>query len=63
MLRQGLNPERVDWLELTQGPIEHMHQYAQIDIALDPIPNGGCTTTCEAFGWGFQQSPWLAPIM
>ena len=48
MLRQGLDPDRVDWLALTDGPVEHMQQYANIDIALDPIPNGGCTTTCEA---------------
>ena len=52
MLRQGLDPERVDWLALTSGPVEHMQQYAQIDIALDPIPNGGCTTTCEALWMG-----------
>ena len=52
MLRQGLDPDRVDWLALTKGPLEHLAQYAQIDIALDPIPNGGCTTTCEAMWMG-----------
>ena len=52
MLRQGLDPERVDWLALTRGPVEHMQQYTHIDIALDPIPNGGCTTTCEALWMG-----------
>ena len=52
MLRQGLDPERVDWLSLTKGPTEHLQQYAYIDIALDPIPNGGCTTTCEALWMG-----------
>ena len=52
MLRQGLNPERVEWLEITEGPVEHLQQYAHIDIALDPCPNGGCTTTCEALWMG-----------
>ena len=52
MLRQGLDPDRVDWLALTDGPVEHMQQYANVDIALDPIPNGGCTTTCEAMWMG-----------
>jgi len=52
MLRQGIDPERVDWLALAKGPVEHMRQYARIDIALDPIPNGGCTTTCEALWMG-----------
>ena len=52
MHRQGLDPQRVEWLALTKGTLEHLEQYAQIDIALDPIPNGGCTTTCEALWMG-----------
>jgi predicted O-linked N-acetylglucosamine transferase (SPINDLY family) len=52
MIRNGIDPERIDWLALTKGPREHMQQYARIDIALDPIPNGGCTTTCEALWMG-----------
>jgi protein O-GlcNAc transferase len=52
ILRHGIDPDRVDWLSLAKGPVEHLRQYAQIDIALDPIPNGGCTTTCEALWMG-----------
>ena len=58
MVRQGLDPERVDWLALTKGPVEHMQQYAHMDIALDPIPNGGCTTTGEALWMVCPPSPW-----
>jgi protein O-GlcNAc transferase len=52
MLRFGLDPERVHWLPLAPTPEEHLQQYRHIDIALDPIPNGGCTTTCEALWMG-----------
>jgi len=52
MRRQGLDPERVEWLALTPGCAEHLKQYRHLDIALDPVPNGGCTTTCEALWMG-----------
>jgi len=52
MRRQGLDPERVEWLALTAGCTEHLQQYRHLDVALDPVPNGGCTTTCEALWMG-----------
>ena len=52
LVKAGINPARVHWLPLTATPAEHLLQYRYIDIALDPLPNGGCTTTCEAIWMG-----------
>ena len=52
MRRCGLDPERVVWLPLAPSHREHLQQYAQVDVALDSFPNGGCTTTCEALWMG-----------
>jgi predicted O-linked N-acetylglucosamine transferase (SPINDLY family) len=52
MHRCGLDPARVEWLQLTVDATDHLLQYRHMDIALDPFPNGGCTTTCEALWMG-----------
>ena len=52
MRRCGLDPEAVIWLPSAPRPVDHLRQYGLIDIALDPFPNGGCTTTCEALWMG-----------
>ena len=52
MLQHGVDPGRVEWLPLTNTAHEHLEQYRYLDIALDPLPNGGCTTTCEALWMG-----------
>ena len=52
MHRVGLNPERITWIPLTGGHTEHLQQYQHVDVALDPLPNGGCTTTCESLWMG-----------
>ena len=33
MLVQGLDPDRVEWLPLTRGPLEHLQQYSKLDVA------------------------------
>jgi len=52
MRRCGLDPAAVIWLPTCPKPEDHLRQYGLIDIALDPFPNGGCTTTCEALWMG-----------
>ncbi|MBW0181061.1 MAG: hypothetical protein KXJ50_08350 [Vulcanococcus sp.] len=52
MRRCGLDAETVIWLPSCPKPEDHLRQYGMIDIALDPFPNGGCTTTCEALWMG-----------
>ncbi|QNI46830.1 glycosyl transferase 41 family protein [Synechococcus sp. A15-60] len=52
MKRCGLDPDRVTWLPTCASPEDHLRQYGLVDVALDPFPNGGCTTSCEALWMG-----------
>lgn len=48
---RGIDPQRLDF----DGPSSHeatMAAYAKIDIALDPFPNSGGVTLCEAMWLG-----------
>jgi predicted O-linked N-acetylglucosamine transferase (SPINDLY family) len=48
----GADPARIDFLPRTKGTREHLALYSCIDIALDPFPYNGTTTTCEALLMG-----------
>jgi protein O-GlcNAc transferase len=50
--RAGISPDRVDLLASTKGIAEHLSLYARMDVALDPFPYNGTTTTCEALWMG-----------
>jgi len=47
-----IDPARVDLLPHTTTHAEHLALYSTIDIALDPFPYNGTTTTCEALAMG-----------
>lgn len=49
---QGIESERVDLLAATGTRAEHLSAYSQIDIALDPFPFCGATTTFETLIMG-----------
>ena len=48
----GVSGDRIDLLGHAESPAEHLAQYARIDIALDPFPYNGTTTSCEALWMG-----------
>jgi predicted O-linked N-acetylglucosamine transferase (SPINDLY family) len=52
LARAGLPPERVELRGFVDGVAAHIALYGEVDIALDPTPYNGTTTTCEALWMG-----------
>lgn len=50
--RQGLGGDRVELFSWHPDPAGHLGLYSKVDIALDPFPYNGTTTTCEALWMG-----------
>jgi len=48
----GIAGNRIELFSQDASKYEHLARYAQIDIALDPFPYNGTTTTCEALWMG-----------
>ncbi len=50
--QSGIDPNRVELIGKTRTRADHLALYSRIDIALDPFPYCGTTTTCEAMFMG-----------
>ncbi len=49
---QGIGADRIELRSLAAGTAAHLGTYAGVDIALDPFPYNGTTTSCEALWMG-----------
>jgi predicted O-linked N-acetylglucosamine transferase (SPINDLY family) len=49
--QDGVPPERVTFVPML-APADYFRKYEQIDVALDPFPYNGGTTTCDALWMG-----------
>jgi len=50
--KNGISSERITIMSRMSSRQDHLNLYNQIDIALDPFPYNGTTTTCEALWMG-----------
>jgi predicted O-linked N-acetylglucosamine transferase (SPINDLY family) len=48
----GIDPARITILPYMPDDHAHLAAYAEVDVALDPFPYNGTTTTCEALWMG-----------
>jgi len=51
-IREGLDVKRLIILPWIESRFDHLASYKEMDVALDPIPYGGATSSCEALIMG-----------
>lgn len=49
---RGVSAERIELLSWFPSGVDHLALYDRVDVALDPFPYNGTTTTCEALWMG-----------
>ena len=52
LTKSGVREDRIVILEATDHSRDHLALYTEMDVALDPFPYGGATTSCEALIMG-----------
>lgn len=52
MAQRGITADRLDLRAWIAGKASHLELYNEVDVALDPYPYNGATTTCEALWMG-----------
>ena len=52
LIDRGIPKERIEILKRSREVNDHLSMYGKMDVALDPIPYGGATTTAEALWMG-----------
>ena len=50
--KEGIMPNQIEIISWKSSHREHMECYNMIDVAIDPFPYSGATTTCEALYMG-----------
>lgn len=50
--QEGIDESRLDLFPLIATTRSHLEAYSNVDVALDPFPYAGTTTTCEALYMG-----------
>ncbi len=52
LVAAGIPSDRLELLGFLESPAAHLALYSRLDVALDPFPYNGTTTTCEALWMG-----------